>query len=304
VRVVSGTSPIFNPRSYQEGSVWPLMTGWTALGEYTYGNSTQGFTHLMNVMRIKNLWALGFVQEVMHGAVNRPGGVCPHQCWSETAILHPAIEGMIGWKPDAPEGSAALRPRFPIHWDSASVSNLRVGSTVLQLTMNRSLRSTVYTLRRLAGPSCVVHLAPEIPASMEITAVKVNGARRKFDRGTFRGTLRTPIPVRVKDKATVVLEHTGGIAMVPVIPRPAPGDSAMGTRIISTELDDGMYTIVVEGKQGEEVVFPVVLFDHALPSVQGAWIRAGLRRGLAELVVTFDGAAPSLQRKTIRLQLR
>ena len=304
VRVVSGTSPIFNPRSYQEGSVWPLMTGWTALGEYTYGNSTQGFTHLMNVMRIKNLWALGFVQEVMHGAVNRPGGVCPHQCWSETAILHPAIEGMIGWKPDAPEGSAALRPRFPIHWDSASVSNLRVGSTVLQLTMNRSLRSTVYTLRRLAGSSCIVHLAPEIPASMEITAVKVNGARTAFDRGTFRGALRTPIPVRVKEKATVVLEHTGGIGMVPVVPRPAPGDSAMGTRIISTELDDGMYTIVVEGKQGEEVVFPVVLFDHALPSAQGARIRAGSRRGLAELVVMFDRAATTIQRKTIRVQLR
>ncbi len=304
VRVVSGTSPIFNPRSYQEGSVWPLMTGWTALGEYTYGNSTQGFTHVMNVLRIKNLWSMGFVQEVMHGAVNRPAGVCPHQCWSETAILHPAIEGMVGWSPDAPHRSAFLRPRFPLHWDSVSVSNLRVGSTVLQCTMNRARRTTVYTVRRLKGPPCLVHLAPEIPPSMEVTAVKVNGVRTEFDRGTFRGTLRTPIQVMVKNTATVALEHTGGIGLVPVVPRPAPGDSAMGTRIVSTTLDDAMYSITVEGKQGEEVVFPVVLFDHALPSVQGARLRAGLRKGTAELLVTFDRAATVLQRKTVRLQLR
>lgn len=304
VRVVSGSSRVFNPRSYQEGSVWPLMTGWTALGEYTYGNSTQGFTHLMNVMRIKNLWSLGFVQEVMHGSVNRPVGVCPHQCWSETNILHPAIEGMVGWKPDAPHHSALLRPFFPLHWDSVSVSNLRVGSTVLQCTMNRSPQRTVYTLRLLEGPSCLVNLAPEIPASMEVTAVKVNGVRTEFDRGTFRGALRTPIQVRVKKTATVVLEHTGGIGVVPVVPRPAPGDSAAGTRIVSTTLDDSTYSITVEGKQGEEVMVPVVLFDRALPSVQGAQIRAGLRQGTAELLVRFDSAATALQRKTVRLQLR
>jgi glycogen debranching enzyme len=304
VRVVSGTSSIFNPRSYQEGSVWPLMTGWTALGEYTYGNSAQGFTHMMNVMRIKNLWALGFVQEVMHGALNRPAGVCPHQCWSETSILHPAIEGMVGWKPDAPHRLAALRPRFPLHWDSVSVSNLRIGSTVLQCTMHRARRTTVYTVRRLEGPSCLVHLSPEIPPSMEVTAVKVNGVQAEYDRGTFRGILRTPIQVMVKGTATVVLEHTGGIGMVPVVPRPVADDSAMGTRIVSTELDDAMYTIVVEGKQGEEVVFPIFLFDHALPSVQGGRIRAGLRQSFAELVVAFDRAATTVQRKTVRLQLR
>jgi len=159
-------------------------------------------------------------------------------------------------------------------------------------------------LRLLEGPSCLVHLAPEIPVSMEVTAVKVNGVRTEFDRGTFRGALRTPIQVRVKKTATVVFEHTGGIGMVPVVPRPAPGDSAVGTRIISTTLDDTTYSITVEGKQGEEVMFPIVLFDRPLPSVQGAQIRAGLRQGTAELLVTFDRGATTLQRKTIRLQLR
>ncbi|MBP1679566.1 MAG: hypothetical protein H6Q29_1477, partial [Bacteroidetes bacterium] len=153
VRVLSGTSRLFQPRSYQQGTVWPLMTGWTSLGEYTYGNSAQGFTHMMNVMRNKNLWSLGFVQEVMHGSVNRPQGVCPHQCWSETNIIHPVVEGMIGWKPNAPDNVATLSPRFPADWDSVTVSNLAAGTSRVQVRMRRAPGSTVYDLELTAGPA-------------------------------------------------------------------------------------------------------------------------------------------------------
>jgi glycogen debranching enzyme len=304
VRIVSAESPVYNPRSYQEGSVWPLMTGWTALGEYTYGRSAQAFSHLMNTMLIKNLWSLGFVQEVMHGAVNRPAGVCPHQCWSETNILHPAIEGLIGWKPDAPHGTVTLSPRFPLHWDSVTVSNLRMGQTLLMFTMIRSLRTTRYEVRRIGGPPCEVRLAPEIPLSMEITAIKANGRPISFDRTTFRSLLRTPVSVTVNKSVSVVLEHTGGIGMIPLVHHPAPGDSAPGARIISADLQDGAYVVTVEGRQGTTAVFPITFFDHALPSVQGAQIRPGARRGRAELLVVFDRSASAVQRKTVTLALR
>ncbi|MCX6138048.1 MAG: GH116 family glycosyl hydrolase [Ignavibacteriales bacterium] len=82
VRILSSSSPLFNPGGYHYGSVWPLFTGWAALAEYEYGNSTQGFAHIWENIFIKKHWALGFVQEVMSGAVYRPSGICPHQCWS------------------------------------------------------------------------------------------------------------------------------------------------------------------------------------------------------------------------------
>lgn len=304
VRILSSASPHFNPRSYQEGSVWPLMTGWTALGEYVYGNSTQAFSHVMDVLLIKKQWALGFVQEVMHGAVYRPAGVCPHQCWSETNILHPVIEGMIGWKPDAIHASASLTPRFPLQWDTVRVTNLRVGATAITMTMERGLRNTIYRIERTAGPSCAVLLAPEIPASMEVNAVNVNGTPVPFERTVARGVLKTPIAVTLDRPQTVRLEHTGGIGMIPLIHNPDPGDSAAGVRIVATETQDGTYTVLVEGKQGTRARLPLALFDDALPFVQGAEIRRGQKPGRAELLVTFDPATVPLQQVLIRMQLR
>ncbi len=304
VRILTAESPHFNPRSYQEGSVWPLMTGWAALGEYTYGNSAQGFSHLMDVLLIKNLWSLGFVQEVMHGAVNRPGGVCPHQCWSETNILHPAVEGMIGWKPDALQGSALLTPRFPLSWDSVTVSNLRVGATALRLSMIRTARTTTFRIRRLEGPGCKVLLAPEIPPSMDITKVTVNGTSVQFVHTTTRGLMTTPIPVNVDNESVVLLEHTGGIGVLPLVMRPAPGDSAAGVRLLATEYRDGLFTMVVEGKQGESTLVPLAMFDHVLPSIQGGRIRRGEKPGTAVVVVEFPPSIAPLQQAVIRLQLR
>ncbi len=166
VRGLSGASKFFKPRSYQEGAAWPLFTGWTALGEFAYGNSVQGFTHIRELMAIKNFWALGFVEEVMNGAVFRPSGVCFHQCWSETNILHPVIEGLVGWKPDALSMSASLSPRFPANWDSVRVDRLRSGATQLSLTMKRLPGRTVYTIQRDAGPPCAVTFTPEILPGM------------------------------------------------------------------------------------------------------------------------------------------
>jgi hypothetical protein len=304
VRILTAESPSFNPRSYQEGTVWPLMTGWTALGEYSYGNSAQAFGHVLDVMLIKKQWCLGFVQEVMHGAVYRPSGVCPHQCWSETNILHPVIEGMIGWKPDAVHRAATLIPRFPVQWDSVTVTNLQVGATSLSVTLRRNLRKTYYHLERTAGPTCTISLAPEIPASMEVNRAFVNGNPVAFDRAMTRGALRKPFVVALDRPQTIELQHTGGVGMIPLVQTPAPGDSAGGVRIISTESQDGTYIVIVEGRQGTSAVLPVKIFDDALPLVQGATIRKGPETGIAELLVSFAPGERSFQQTTIRMQLR
>ena len=114
--------------------MWPLFTGWTAAAEYATGRSVQAFAHVMETALIKNYWAKGFVEEVMNGAVYEPSGVCAHQCWSETAILHPLIEGMIGWKPDADhrvrrQTPVAVASTLPDGMGHRTVRNLRVGSS-------------------------------------------------------------------------------------------------------------------------------------------------------------------------------
>jgi hypothetical protein len=299
VRVIRGSSPLFNPRSYQQGTVWPLMTGWTALAEYTYGHSAQGFTHMMNTMRNKNLWTLGFVQEVMHGAVNQPVGVCPHQCWSETAVIHPAVEGMIGWKPDATTRTAAVSPRFPADWDSVSVSNLAVGASRIALRMQRGPGSTTYVFTLTSGPSVSIALTPEIAAGMNVLGITVDGTRVPNVGAVRRGVLRDPVPLALRGASTVRIQHTGGLAMVPEVPRPAPGDSAAGYRIISAGMAASDFVVTVEGRSGTTHEFSLATFDNPPLLAQGAVLAPSGRRGISRLTVTFDPDRGPVSRKIV-----
>ncbi|RPH37069.1 hypothetical protein EHM92_03490, partial [bacterium] len=291
VRILSSQSPLFDPRGYHYGSIWPLFTGWTALAEYEYGNSTQGFSHIMNNLYIKNHWALGFVEEVMHGAVYRPSGVCPHQCWSETNILHPAITGMIGWKPNAPEHAATLKPRFPIHWDSVTVSNLRVGESLLQLRMKRSIRRTVYSLTLQKGSAVQVTFAPELPAGTAVKRVIVKGSVVPKVALGQRRLLALPSPVSVSKQVDIVIEHSGGFALDPVVPRPSPEDSSAALRIVSISNRPEGYVAVIEGKPGSETFLRMHLFDRDVDQVQGGEAGPAEKEGQWDLHVKFKASS-------------
>ncbi len=299
VRILSSQSPLFDPRGYHYGSIWPLFTGWTALAEYEYGNSTQGFSHIMNNLYIKNHWALGFVEEVMNGAIYRPSGVCPHQCWSETNILHPAITGMIGWKPNAMDHAALLKPRFPLQWDSVTVSNLRVGKTLVQMRMKRSAEKTVYSLALLKGPAVRVTFSPEIPLGCTVKKVTVGGKVAAKASPGIRGLLQLPSPITVSKPIDVVIEQSGGFGLEPVVPRPSPGDSSGTVRIVSISArQDSGYVAVVEGKPGSETSLKMHLFDQTIDQVQGADARPAENGGVWDLQLKFEpSSAPFVTRE-------
>jgi len=74
----------------------------------------------------------------MNGSTYEPSGVCPHQCWSETMVLQPAIEGMLGLIVNDGEKKIVLSPHFPAGWDSVSVRNIRAGNSTFDLCMKRT----------------------------------------------------------------------------------------------------------------------------------------------------------------------
>ncbi|MBD3226244.1 MAG: hypothetical protein GF313_16065 [Caldithrix sp.] len=303
VRILGMDSPLFNPTGYHYGSIWPLFTGWTSLAEYEYGRSVQGFTHITNNMFIKNNWALGYVEEVIHGAEYRPTGVCPHQCWSETNVLHPTITGMIGWKPNAPMKEAHLKPRFPLHWDSLTVERLRVGETVLNLDMKRSRKETEYTLKRVQGPSVTIYLQPEIAEGMKLKSVQVDGVDRTFTNDRSRGLMAQPLAVTVDQKHTITLLHEGGIGMVPLMPQPTPASPAIGARIVSADLQNKQYIVDLQGKANTTYQFRANVFDQSINAIDGGQIIALKNNGILTFEVTFPQSEKEFAEKQIIIHL-
>lgn len=301
VRIISRSSTHYNPEAYHTGTVWPLFTGWVSLAEYAYGRSTQGFTHLMNNLLFYRHGALGFAEEVFHGERYKRAGVCPHQCWSETSILLPAIEGMVGFRPDAIEKKLILTPRFPLHWSEVEVHGLRVGPSRLSMKMERDRNVTRYSLRPIKGESLHVALAPEITDGMRITRITVNGRDVTSAVTKSRGVLEDAIHVDMKAEAAVEINHTGGIGVIPHVPRPEPGEESDGFRIIKTFRDGNSYVVTLEGKQGSSAVMEVRHFDREIGRVEGA--EPGKRNGdIRELSVSFDVSGQEFVRKNVRIE--
>jgi len=250
-RIVSEKAKFFAPGGYHTGSVWPLFTGWASLGDYASGNPSQGFSKLMSNLLIYKHWSQGYIEEVLHGTQYKYFGVCRHQCWSETMVLQPAIDGMLGLKPDVLANTLGLTLNFPFDWNSATAENIRTGDQSISLRLVRNPDHTSLSLNHTSlfltsSPSLTINLTIPLPQGTKVTACTVNGQSHEFT------VVKEGIAMELKlaKDISVVISHQGGISVLPAVHHPAPGDSSTGLKIISDELTGNRYVVTVEGLSG------------------------------------------------------
>ncbi|MCF8302582.1 MAG: hypothetical protein K9I94_04830 [Bacteroidales bacterium] len=246
VRIISEASPDFNPRGYHTGSVWPLYTGWTALAEYQQDRWLQGHAHVMNNLKVYRHWAKGFVEEVLHGKEYKPSGVCRHQCWSETMVLQPALEGMLGLQPDAPEDALSLSPRFPFDWDTVTVKNIAVGDHRMHLVLTKTNGQAIYSLNHSGDNPLVVHFQPALEPGVVVEHVLFDGKPLEYQINQKRQLEEVSVNLEVKQSHKLEISYKPGISVLPALSDPKPGYQSKGIRIIDAYLDGAQYIIETE----------------------------------------------------------
>ena len=139
LRDLAESDPFYDPISYHQGSVWPLFTGWASMAEYRTGHPLSGYTHLMQTANLTTAQDLGAVTELLSGAYFDPfGRSTSHQLWSSAMVVIPALRGLFGIDVDAPAGVIKLSPSFPADWNQATVRHVHAGSSVCDLTYQRT----------------------------------------------------------------------------------------------------------------------------------------------------------------------
>ncbi|NQV01406.1 MAG: hypothetical protein HQ542_02080, partial [Bacteroidia bacterium] len=249
-RIIREDSPMFKPSGYHYGSVWPLFTGWTALAEYRYGNYNQGFSHIMNNLNVYRNWGLGFVEEVLNGEEYQPSGVCPHQCWSETMVLQPLIEGMLGLVVDAPRNTLHLSPRLPANWDSLMAERIRVGNQLVNFRFERDSTRLLWHFTPSGDKNLIINFMPALPPGTKINRIWLNGQEYPFATFTTSRFITLQLSFPITEMTTVEVEFAGGISVIPLISAPGPGDRAEGMRMIDATLKGDHYIIDLEGLAG------------------------------------------------------
>ena len=302
-RILRENSKWFKPTGYHYGSVWPLFTGWASLAEYATGNPVQGFSHLMNNLNVYKSWGLGFVEEVLNGAEYQPSGVCAHQCWSETMVLQPAIEGMLGLDVKAQERKISLSPQFPPQWDSVSIRQIRMADQYVDLHFLRTNGVNEFLFILDQGKAVRIDFMPCFPAGTRFNKVTLNGKEVAFTTFKTAGSMTLMVSFDLMSEGKLIIETESGIAVIPAISDPKAGDAAEGMRILSARLTGNRYQVEVEGKAGSSGILGIWSGGQGLLQAENAGFLEQVGR-VCRFKVDFEQSESKYINKTVTVLVR
>lgn len=248
VRMIDDSHSVFSPSAYHFGSVWPLFTGWTALADYKVGRYNQGYSHMMSSLLNYAGATRGRVPEVINGMVYKSSGITTHQCWSETMVLQPGIEGMLGFVPDALNKQFMLAPRLPFHWNTLQVKNLRVGDTSIAFDMKKAAGKVVYTFT--SDKPSNVSFSPTYPLGTQVSRVLVDGKEAQFSLPAEAEYVTVNVGTAVGKNTVIEVFLREGMAALPAYRLARNEEMSKGIHVLNQKWVDGVLEVIVEGRAG------------------------------------------------------
>jgi len=255
-RPLSARSPLFDPLHYNNGAVWPFVTGWVSLAQYRYHNAHAGRLALDAIVATGFDESLGRNPEVISGRVYKPlDTAVPHQFFATSMVLTPLVRGLLGLEVDAPAGRLRVAPHLPPEWDSVRVEGLALGAARVGVQIVRRGRTLSLGVTREGidkGAPIVVEFAPALP-------VGAHGVRR----GTGAALATTALPGAVVPRDSAVLgdgvqltvSWDGGWEVAPPRRSSRIGDRSQALRVVSERMEGAAFVLTVEGRAG--IAYPI-----------------------------------------------
>ncbi len=301
-RPLAATSPLFDPLHYNNGAVWPFVTGWVALAQYRYHNAHAGRFALDAIARTGFDEALGRNPEVISGRLYKPlDTAVPHQFFATSMVLTPLVRGLLGIEVDAPAGRVRVAPHLPAEWDTVRVEHLAVGDAHLTMRLVRqgreiSLRSRAKESKRgRRSPSSSRRRSPSVRKGYDARGVERRSRRSAIPAPSFRATAQC--------SATPPNSACRGAGDGRCRLRGARRASAIARRRFAcsaSAMEGAEYHLSLEGRAGTTYALRVRAPDGApsrvtvLPSqadddAAHAWVRRITRLGDADRRVSLTG---------------
>ena len=253
-RIISSRDPRYDPGGYHFGSVWPLFTGWAAVGAYRYHRAATGYAALLANAELAQAGSPGHVTEVLSGDYAQELSTSsPHQIWSSAMVISPLLLGLLGLDVNAPEHTIAFAPHAPAEWKRFTIAHVRAGATDLTLDYSRTdaeIRASV----RHAGPGgMTLQFSPAISPRARVASVTVNGRPATFrlqkTASDQHVVMQVPLAGALNEIRLAVREDFGI-----VMPWSAPrlGDSSRNLKLVSENwaADHNTLTLTMDGVGG------------------------------------------------------
>jgi len=296
--ILSTASPLYDPMHYNNGAVWPFVTGFVAWAQYNYGRPWSAYPLVSGLQQLTFDFARGRHPELLSGTYYRPlDAAVPQQFFATSMLVSPVLRGLIGWSPDAPRGRARIAPQLPPSWDRVEVKGLPVGPVAVDALIRSGpgRRSVALTA---SGGEVEVDVAMVLPPGGEGASFVVDGRpwAGAVALDTLTGQLVVTVPVGA-DPTDVALTWQGGLEVEAPAPDLEPGQRSGGLRVLDFEWDGAGWTADVEGPGG--TTHDLRFHGTEVTRVEGAEL-AGRVPGVTTVRIAFPDEAP---RVTHRIRL-
>jgi hypothetical protein len=301
-RMLANTSRAYDPIAYNNGGVWPFLTGFVAMGEYEYHHSISAFHHLIATARLVEADALGFCSEIWSGDYYRPLDTSvPHQLFSSGMIVSPFIRGTMGLRADETKKQLVLAPHLPPNWDEVEVKRYRVGNRSLSITLRRDEHRMRATIEGNEGAPLELTFRPALAPFTRIQSVTVDGKPSPFKVQESSQDLHLDVTARLARRLEIEVKFLAGIEIDVPPPETATGERTSGLKVLGVEQGANQLNLVVEGMTGRSYKFGVrSAWDL---KVNGAALLGSSARW-KQYVVSFEGnGTGSYVRKTVQIAL-
>ena len=279
-RMLSNESALYGPLSYNNGAVWPFLTGFASLALYNNGRPDAAWAYLDTTADLTFLESRGYMAELFSGDRLRSiDAAVPHQLFATTGFVSTLLRGLAGLNSLAAgtvDGVAlpdrlALAPQLPAGWDYLRLRNVRWRNVTADIAIAREQAGYRVTIEPRGG-----RLPLQLTLALEPGAEPVSrdpSVRFLPAAGGASHGSRVVINRDISAPTTVTVACRRGIQAIPVHPPLQLGDESSRLRIIDARLDGRTYRLKVEGRRGYTYTVRL-LSAFAVESVAGAAIDA------------------------------
>lgn len=309
-RWLSNKDALYDPLSYNNGSVWPFMTGFASLSQFEAARPLHGYITWRANARLTGVLSPGSVPEMLNGDRLRAGErAVPHQLFSSVGVLLPAVRGLLGLGPDRDRSSSAkpglrFAPQIPFDWALARFRNYQMEGLRFDGEIRQDPGRTTLTLTSDSEKSIPLSLSVALPPAAQVVRVLLNGKVVDFDSHKSCALTTAWLSIDFHRRLDLTVEYKGGLAILAPAPHPGLGDRTTSLRFkgIGCEgTQEAIEAMQVEIAGMGQRAYTVDL-QTTLPNLvaEGATVKK-TERGY-RLEISFEGPETDYVTRKIRLR--
>jgi hypothetical protein len=197
-------------------------------------------------------FARGHTPDLFSGVFYSPlEGSIPQSTAASAEFISAVVRGLFGLEADAVNRAVAFEPHLPAEWNSASVTNFRVGGERLNVSIERAAQRWTVNLRRTTeGAPIFVRFAPALPLGATVTRVQVDDHDAPLQTEESPHDVHPVIEVPLSGSAAIEIEYTGGLEVITQSERLDTGSRSEALKVLDLRRADRGYVVLVEGLAG------------------------------------------------------